>query len=239
VVTQTLMVAGASALIFLALRRWTALRYVAASLPCWAIANEQPWAMTAALGLTFAALYQFGLAPLLPTRRRRTEGPPLWQLAAGPRAMPEARTYPGGTPSRALTRVAWGMGALAALLVALAGTSEEPEVPVGLALASTIIGGTFAFGNWFATRMHTRIDARGLHARVLLAEHTVPWADVRELSLRHVFPGAGVRMVCFCVRSSTREIAFPSSMSGAAELRAAIERAVGARWPDPEVTSAL
>jgi len=236
---QTLVVAGGSALLFLSLRRWTALRYAAASLPCWAIANEQPWAMTAALGLTFTALYQGGLAPVLPTRRRRTEGPPLWQLAAGPRAMPEPRTYPGGTPSRALARLAWGMGALAALLVILAGTSEEPEVLVALALASTIIGGTFAFANWFATRVHLRIDARGVHARVLLAEHTVPWADVRELSLRYVFLGAGVRMVYFCVRSSTREIAFPSSMAGAADLRTAIERAAGVRWPDPEFTSTL
>ena len=236
---QTLAVAGSSALLFLVLRRWTALRYAAAALPCWVIANEQPWAMTAALGLTFTALYQGGLAPVLPTRRRRTEAPPLWQLAAGPRAMPEARTYPGGTPSRALARLAWGMGALAALLVALAGTSEEPELLVALALASTIIGVTFAFGNWFATRVHIRIDARGLHARVLLAEHTVPWADVRELSLRYVFLGAGARMVYFCVRSSTREIAFPSSMPGAAELRTAIERAAGARWPDPEFTSTL
>lgn len=236
---QSLVVAAVAALLFLVLRRWTGLRYAAASLPCWAIANEQPWAMTAALGLTFTALYQFGLAPVMPTRRRRTEGPPLWQRAAGPRAMPAARTYPGGTPSRALARVAWGLGALAVVLVVLAGASDEPDVLVGLALASTISAGTCAFANWFATRVHIRIDASGIHARVLLAEHTVPWADVRELSLRSVFMGSGMRLVYFCVRSSTREIAFPSSMPGAADLRLAIERAAGGRWPDPEVTSTL
>lgn len=237
---QILGVATASALLYLALRRWPAAAHAAAAVPWWTIANDRPWAMTAALGLSFAALYQYALAPVLPTRRRRTAGPPLWQLATGPRSVPDPRIYPGGTPSRAVARIAWGLGALAALLVVLAGTSTEPEVPevaAGLAMACTIMAATFAFANWFATRVHIRIDAGGVHARVLFAERTVPWADVRELSLRYMFLGSGVRMVYFCVRSSTREIAFPSGMPGAADLRAAIEHATGVRWPDPEFTS--
>lgn len=236
---QMFGVATVSALLYLGLRRWPAAALAAASVPWWTIANDQPWAMAAALGLTFAALYEYALAPVLPTRRRKTAGPPLWQLASGPRSVPGPRTYPGGTPSRALARIAWGLGALAALLVVLAGASSEAEVLAALALACTIMAATFAFANWFATRVHIRVDARGLYARVLFVEHSVPWTEVRELALRYVFLSAGVRMVYFCVRSSTREIVFPSSMQGADELRAAIERAAGVRWPDPEFTSTL
>ena len=50
-------------------------------------------------------------------------------------------------------------------------------------------------------------------------------------------PGTGMRIVYYCVRSTTREFAFPSSMPGAEALKAAIEQATGLTFPAPRITA--
>jgi hypothetical protein len=121
-------------------------------------------------------------------------------------------------------------------IVSVGADGESQALWIGLAISSAIMAATFAFSNWFATRVRLRLDEHGLHSRTLVMERTIRWREIAGLTLRYVFlPGFGMRLVYYCAYSPTREVAFPSSMVGAKELQAAIEQATGLAWPAPEI----
>lgn len=223
------------------LRRWTAVRWLAASLPFWALGNASDGMMAGALGLTMAWLVTGALLPTLPARRRRFGGAPLPQLASGPLVPVESRTFPCGRRSRLLGWAAAALAVTAAALAAAAAFGADAAVSGGLAMGAVIVAATFAFGNWFADRMRLRSDEIGLHSRVLFGERTLPWREVADVHLRYVFlgMGGGMRIVYFVVRSPTREFSFTGSMAGADDLRRIIEQATGLTFPEPEFTSTL
>ena len=231
-----LFIAATSTGLAMVLRALQGLRWLAASLPFWVYANEHAWAMGAALVLAIGGLVLGGVAPTLPARRRRYAGQPLAHLAAGPMGPVEPRTFPGGTKSRVLSLATPVLAVIALVLALLAGAGVSPAETGGLGIGAGIIAVTFAFSNWFSGRVRLRVDNVGVHGRVLFVEHTVPWRDVSALTLRYVFmPGFSIRLVYYSVRSPTHEVSFPSSMQGADDLRATIERATGETWPETEI----
>lgn len=190
----------------------------------------------AVLLLLLAVVIRLAVGPTLPARRRRYRGQPLTQLAAGPLVPIAPRSFPGARRTRFLSFATVVLAVLAIALIAMAGVGYFASEMGGLGLAVGIIAATFAFSNWFARRVHVRIDHAGVHGRVMFGEKTIRWQDLAALQLRYLFmPGPGVRMVYYSLRSPTTEIAFPSSMEGAKELRDAIEQATGERWPSPEI----
>ncbi len=179
------------------------------------------------------------LRPLLPGRRILHGGVPQAHLAAGPLVLVAPAVFYGGHKSRFLSvaSVVLGVTTLALALAAARAADDDAAIYLGLAISSAIIAITFAFGNWFATRMRLRIDGTGLHSRVLFGEHTLPWKEVSSLTLRYVtVPRTGVRLIYYCVRSPTREFAFPNTQQGADDLRQLIARATGLAWPEPDIT---
>jgi hypothetical protein len=179
------------------------------------------------------------LRPMLPGRRIVNGGVPQPHLAAGPLVLVAPAVFYGGHKSRVLSiaSVVLGVTAVVLALASARAAQDEVAVYVGLAISSAIIAITFVFGNWFATRMRLRLDGMGLHSRLLFGEHTLPWKEVSSLSLRYVtIPRSGVRLIYYCVRSPTREFAFPNTQQGAEELRQVIARATGLAWPEPDIT---
>lgn len=172
---------------------------------------------------------------VLPGRRLARTEPALPHMAAGPRAPVPPRIYAGGQPSRVITWTARVFAGLGLICFAASGGADG-AVFAGLALSCGIIAGTMVFANWFATRVRIRVDAEGLHGRTFFKEITVRWRDVSGLRLRHVLLGTGVRLVYYCVQGGGFEVAFPSSMQGAAELQRTIEGATGLVYPPPEIT---
>lgn len=222
------------------LRKWEGLRWIAASFPFWAMSGAAPWPEFVALGLVFLGMAIGAVGPTLPGRRRRRAGAPLPHMADGPLVPVAGRAWPNAHPSRVIQAGAIAFGLLAASLAIVAATGWNAATTGPLALSSLIIAVTLAFSNWFAGRVQLRLDEEGLHSRLFFREHTIPWNEVAGLQLRYVFlPGVGGRIVYYCVRSPTREFAFPSSMRDARELQAAIEAATGLSWPVPDITPTL
>ena len=211
-------------------------RWVLAGLPWWVHANASSLVMTIALTLTIGGLAVGAVGPVLPGRRRRHPGQPLPHLANGPLAPVAARTFSSGRRSRVMDVLAVVLGVTAISLFLAAPVMRDPWTPVALGISATIMSLTFLFSNWYSTRVSLRVDDAGLHTRVLLREHTLAWRDVSAVSLRYVFMGMGLRLVYYCVHSPAREVAFPSSLTGAPELRATIEAATGLSWPEPDIT---
>ena len=195
----------------------------------------EPVAAVAVIG----AIALMAVRPTLVTRRLWRGPAPIPHRAAAPFVPVVPRTYPGGRPSRWLGVAAWLLGGTSIGLMAGTTRDLDPAVGGGLGLAAAIMALTFAFANWFAGRVHIRVDGSGIHGRVLWREHGIAWRDVAELRLRYVVIGVGVRLVYYSVRSSTREVAFPSSMTGASDLRTTIERATGLTYPAPEITPTM
>lgn len=220
----------------LALRQHPGLRWVAASAPFWALSHAMPLFVAIALAMSVGGLMIAAVGPTLPGRRRPRDATPRPQLAGGPLVPVEARVYFGGQRNRWLARAAWMLAALAVALPMLAAFDRAgPEVGA-LGLACAIIAATFAFANWFATRVRLRIDGTGLHSRTLFGEQTIRWHDVSGLTIRSVLlPGYNIRIVMFVAYSPAREFAFSSRMPGSDDLRTAIERAVGLRFPEPDL----
>ncbi len=186
-------------------------------------------------GLTLAGWMM--LRPLFPGRRRLTGGVPQPHLAAGPLVPVPPAVYYGGTPSRVIAAASWplGVGAVAlGVATARAESDDSAALWFGLAATSAIVAATFVASNWFATHMRQRVDDVGLHSRLLFKEHTLPWHEVSSLSLRHVRV-RGLSLVYYCVRSPTREFAFPHTQPGADTLRRTIEEATGMTWPDADL----
>ncbi len=175
------------------------------------------------------------LRPVLPGRRVLKGGVPQPHLASGPLVAVAPAVYFGGTPSRGLSIASTVLGALAVMLALVSARAAEDEAAIylGLSITGAIVAVTFVFGNWFATRMRQRVDGAGLHSRLLLSEHTIPWRDVSALTLRYVRV-RGLHLVYYCVLSPTREFAFPHTQRGADTLRRTIEQATGMTWPAPE-----
>jgi hypothetical protein len=222
---------------FLALRRFAALRWIAASLPFWAFGTAHDAFAIAAVALVVGGLIAAFVGPTLPGRRMRRDARPLEHLAGGPLTTVESRVYFGGVRVRWLTITAWTLAVLGVVLLAVAGAGVIDPALGGLGLAAEIMAGTFAFSNWFAGRVRLRIDQTGLHSRTLFREHTIGWAELAGLTIRYLFlPGSGIRLVYYVAYSPNREFAFLSTMKGAGELQAAIESATGLRWPEPEIT---
>ncbi len=174
----------------------------------------------------------------LPTRHLLHGGAPLPHLAGGPRVAVRPARYPGGQRSRVLAVMTWTC-ATAAVGFALAGVVRPGPELTGLGIAATIVTATMAFSQWFAGRVHIRVDSYGVHSRVLIREHTLAWNTVSGLRVRYVILGSGARLVYYCVLSPHREVAFPSSMQGADTLRATIAAATALEWPEPEVQATL
>jgi len=179
------------------------------------------------------------LRPMLLGRRILNGGAPQPHLSAGPLVQVAPAVFYGGHTShfRSVASAVLGVTTVALALAGVRASEDDAAVYLGLAICSAIIAGTFAFGNWFATRMRLRLDDAGLHSRLLFREHTLPWKEVSSLTLRYVtVPRTGVRLIYSCVRSPTREIAFPNTQRGAEELRQVIARATGLAWPEPDIT---
>jgi hypothetical protein len=186
--------------------------------------------------LLLIGLIRLAVGPTLVGRRRRRRGTPLPHLASGPLTPIVAASYPAARRSRFVHIASIVTAALAAVLLALAGAGTIDPATGGLGLASAIIAVTFAFSNWFAGRVRIRVDEVGIHGRVLFGDHTVRWTQVSDQALRYVFmPGFGVRMVYYTIRSPTTEVAFPSSLTRADQLRRTIEAATGVQWAAPEI----
>lgn len=222
------------------LRRHTVLRWLAASLPFWSLANAAGWSMFLALVLSIGSLAVLAVGPTLPGRRIRRDGDPLPHLANGPIAAIHPAAYSGGRRSRGLAIAALAFVGLTMLFVCLASLrldafTTSSDVNIALAISSAIIASTLFFSNWFADRVRLRIDEHGLHSRALFREQTMPWHEVAGLTIRYVFfPGYGMRIVYFVVFSPSREFAFLSTMHGAGDLKESIETALGVKWPEPE-----
>lgn len=220
--------------------KWSALRWVAASFPFWAMSEAVSWFVYVALGMVYYAMIIGAVRPTLPGRRLRSNEPPLPHLASGPLAPVAARVFPNAHPSRVIQVVAVVFGLLAVILFALGAGGWNAGLTIALGISSAIIAVTFAASNWFSGRVQLRIDGEGLHSRLFYHEHTIPWNEVVYLTLRYVFlPGFGGRIVYYSVRSPTREFSFPSSMRDAGQLQSAIESATGLKWPEPEITPTL
>jgi len=235
--TIGVMIAAAIA-IFVLLRRRAGLRFIAASVPFWIFANSATWIMQVAVWSTIAGLAVAAVGPTLPGRRKRGGGSALPELANGPLAPVTPRMFQGAKRNRLLT-IATAIFALFALALGAAAT-VRPSAAVlgGLAIGSAIIAITFAFSNWFASRMRLRVDGVGLHSRVMFGEHTISWTDVAGLTLRYVFlPGLSIRIVYFVVFSANREFAFLASIPGSSELKTTIESATGLTFQTPEFES--
>lgn len=227
------------------LRQRPGFRWIVASIPFWVYANVTSWAMAAALALSIGGLFVWRVGPTLPGRRIPRGGTPMPHLAGGPLSPISTAVYPGAHSIRSLrtmTFVAAGVCVLLLLLATAAslgtGQQETATLSGALALSSGIMALTFAFSLWFSGRVRLRIDQVGVHGRTMFREQTVRWPDVVSLDLRYlIFPSKSVRVVYYCVRSPNREVAFPSSMRGATDLRTAIEAATGVRWAIPEITA--
>ncbi len=221
------------------LKRWTGLRWVAASIPFLAMSDAASWTTLAGFTLAIGGLILAAVGPTLPGRRRRSDGSPMPHLASGPLVPIEPRVYPMARRSRPLEILTIMTSGLVLLLAGATLFAKDPDAQAvfgALSLASLIISVTFAFSLWFSQRLQLRIDEHGLHSRVIVGEHSIPWKEVSEISLRYVFlQGGAVRVVYYVVRSPTHEFAFPSSMSGAKDLQSAIERATGLQWLAPEI----
>lgn len=214
------------------LRRHRVLRWLAASLPFWSLANAAGWSMFLALALTIGSVAVLAVGPTLPGRRLRRDARPLPHLAEGPIAQIRPAVYPGGRRSRGIGIAAWTFLAFTMILLGLAALTTSRDEKIALAIASAIIAGTCFFANWFADRVRLRLDEQGLHSRTLFDEHTISWREVAGLTTREVYlPGYGMRLLYFVVFSPSREFAFLNTMRGAEELKGAIEAATGLRWP--------
>lgn len=235
-----LFMTSASVGAVLALHRFAGMRWIAASLPFWAMSGSGEWADVVAAGLVLLGLVIAAVGPTLPGRRRRVGLAPLPHLSSGALVDVAPRVFPSGRPSRVLRVAIVVLSALTIGLAVLAASGGDSGVTGGLAMATGVMAATFLFANWFAGRARVRVDAEGVHGRTLLREHSVPWSEVVGVSLRYVFlPGVGARIVYYCVQSPERECAFPSSMQGAKELQATIEAATGLAWPVPTITPTL
>lgn len=212
------------------------MKWMAAGLPWWVHANASPVIMTVALGLTIGGMAVAAVGPVLPGRRRTHPGAPLPHLANGAVVPITPRTFTSGRRSRVLDVLALVSGVVAVALFLASPAVDDPALLAALSLSAAIVSVTFLFSNWFATRVHLRVDQAGIHSRVLLSEHTIQWRDVTAVSLRYVFLGMGLRLVYYCVHSREREVAFPSSMPDAAELKQSIEAATALTWPAPDIT---
>jgi hypothetical protein len=216
------------------------LRWLLASIPFWIYGNASEPILLSAVGVTIGGLAVGAVLPTLPSRRVRSPTPPLAYLAAGPLVPVTPRHFSGGKRSRFLT---WATrflvaAALASLIAAALGTPAE--VWGTICLVSLIMSATFAFSNWFADRVHFRIDGIGVHGRTLFREQTARWNEITGLNLRYLFmPGHGIRVVYYVVESAETEVSFPSSMAGAKELQTAVEAATGLQWPEPEITPTM
>jgi hypothetical protein len=226
-----LFVFATSAGLGLLLRRREGLRWIAAGAPFWTLANASGWMMFAALGLTIVGLAMAAVGPTLPGRRIRFDGEPLASLASGPLVAIAPQTFGGARKSPGLAIAAVVLAIVAVLLLATAELRLSPPVFYGLALAAIIASATFAFANWFAGRVRLRIDETGVHSRAMFGERSIPWSRVAGLRRRTVIlPGMFLRIEYSCVVSPDREFAFPDSMPGAGDLRAAIESATGLQF---------
>jgi hypothetical protein len=236
-----LSVAGFAAAAALGVRRWPILRWLLASVPFWIFGNANELLQLTAVGLTIAALAAGAVGPTLVGRRvRRAGSVPLPHLASGPLVPVAPRTFTGGQRSQFLRYAAIALVTIALLLSGLWAAGYDAAVTLGLGLSAVILSATFAFTNWFASRVRLRIDESGVHGRTLLREHTARWSDISGLRLRYVFlPGYGIRLVYYVVETPAAEVSFPSSMRGARELQATIETATGLRWSEPEITPTM
>lgn len=222
------------------LRKWGAMRWVAASFPFWAMGEAVPWLVYVALGMVYYAMVVGAVRPTLPGRGYKSNDPPLAHLASSPLTPVTPRIYPNAKPSLAIQVAAVVFAMLATVLGVLWTANWNPDLTGALALSSVIIAVTFVAANWFSGRVRLRIDGEGLHSRLFYREHTIRWNEIAYLTLRYVFlPGVGGRIIYYSVRSPTREFSFPSSMRNARDLQSAIESATGLQWPEPEITATL
>jgi hypothetical protein len=225
---------------FMWLRKWKALRWVAASFPFWAMSDAVSWFVYVALGMVYYAMIIGMVRPTLPGRSFRSNEPPLSHLASGPLTPITAQVFPNAHPSRVIQVAAVVMGLLSLVLFVLGAGGWNADLTIALGLSALIIALTFAGANWFSGRVRVRIDSEGLHSRLFYREDSVRWNEIAYLTLRYVFlPGMGARIIYYCVRSPTREFAFPSSMRNAGQLQSAIESATGLKWPEPEITATM
>jgi hypothetical protein len=220
------------------MRRRRISKWFVASVPWWIVASSSGWFEFGAAMLTLAGVIALGVGPTLPGRRRGRPVTPLAHLANGPLVPVDARAYSTARRSRPLEIVTIVMFCLTCAL-GIAAASGAPVEVGALALSGLIITLTFAFSLWFSGRVRVRIDQHGLHSRIFFAEQTIPWPDVAGITMRYVFLGIGVRIVYYVVFSNTHEFSFATSITGAKELRQAIEAATGLTFPEPEITPNL
>jgi hypothetical protein len=214
------------------LRRRPQLAWIAASFPFWAMSEAIPGSIYVALGFVLIGLVVLGIRPLLPGPRF-SGGKPLPHLAGGALIEVPARVYEF-KKGRGALKILTALCTAGLVAGAILATMRSPAAGITLLLVSGLMATVFGFSFWFSGRMRYRIDAEGLHSRVLFREATIRWSEIERLSLRYVFlPGYSLRFVYYCVRSPAREFNFPNTLRGAGELRDLIARATGLEWPEP------
>jgi hypothetical protein len=212
------------------LRRFPVLACLAASFPCFALGKALPPMTAVALALAVGGLVIARVRPLL-SHRRPTGVTPLPHLAHGPVTAAPERVFEFRKNLGVLTGITvllW-LAALAGTALILAGRAQSGFF---LALPASLLGATFSFSLWWTKRVRFRLDAKGIHSRVMFGETSIAWNEVGALRIRDTtFLTYGARFRYFSVLSPDAEITFPETMEGAAELRESVERATGMKWP--------
>lgn len=228
-----LVLASAGPLLLLR-RRAPFLAGILASLPFWAMSNAVPGLVLPAIALAAGGFLVATVAPLV-SRRRRTGETPRPELANGP-LVPveerELRATRGLGPLRAMTALC-ALGVPVGVVLWLAG---RPGAGGITAYLGALLAACFGLPLWLSLRLSYRVDARGVHARVVPGTRTIPWTELSSLSLREVqMLNVGYRVVYLVVRAPTVEIAVPLSLPGGREFAAAVERAAGLTLPEYEL----
>lgn len=200
---------------------------IAASLPSWALSGAHEAFQYVALAFVFAGLVRGALLPILSGSRVRIDPRP--DPIVAPLAVVQPRSYGFRRGIRVLQVLA-ALSALVAVAGSVLGDAVAPEARLAMLLAGGIISLTFCLCMWLNGRMGFRVDADGLHARVVFGETSIAWTEVAALGRQRLLTRGGAGYEYRCVRSVDREVTFPDIMTGSDELAATVEAATGLRF---------
>lgn len=200
---------------------------VGASVPSWALSGAHEAFMYAALAFVFAGLVRGALLPILSGSRAKIGPRP------DPIAAPLVEVAPQVYGFRRGIRVLQVLALLPAL-VAVTGLALGGFVSTETRLIMILVGGilsfSFCLSLWLNSRMGFRVDADGIHARVVFGETSIAWTEVAALGRQRLSTRGGAGYDYRCVRSVDREVTFPDVMTGSHELAAKVEAATGLRF---------
>jgi hypothetical protein len=221
--------------LWLVLRRFGGIAWAVASLPLWAIGGSYPDDSLISKGAEVVAIAMLMTMPLKTVWRLVSSKPspgasviPIDSLRRGALVPVAPRVFlftKGVWALKLLTGIA-GAGMLAGAVILIVGDAMLGTMFLAVGAS---LGLGFGLSLFLTVRQRYRVDAVGIHRRVVFGETTIPWTAVTDLTTRDVM----IRWVVynyFCVNSATAEIAFPTTLHGAEELRGIVEQATGMRW---------